>query len=55
MTIPEAAEYVGVGERFMRDLVNSTNPPPFLLVGNKRLLQKAALPDYFEALQEVKR
>lgn len=55
LSIPEAAEFVGIGEKYMRDLVNSSNPPPFLRVGNKRLLQKAALPDYFEKLQEVKR
>ena len=35
------------------DLLNGINPPPYLLVGKKRLLQKAALPDYFERLQEV--
>lgn len=55
MTAEEAAEYVGVGVKFMHDLLNGRNPPPYLKVGNKRLLQVAALPDYFESLQEVKR
>ena len=55
MTAEEAAEYVGVGVKFMRDLLNGRNTPPYLKVGNKRLLQVAALPDYFESLQEVKR
>ena len=54
LTVNEAAQYVGVGTNMMRDLVNSSTPPPFLKVGNKRLLQKAALADYFEKLQEVK-
>lgn len=55
LTIPEAAEYVGIGERHMRELVNSRCPPPYLRVGTKKLLQKAALADYFESIQEVKR
>ena len=54
LPIHEAAEYVGVGERYLRDLLNSTNPPPYLRVGNKKLLQKSALADYFESIQEVK-
>ena len=54
LSIPEAAEFVGIGEKYMRDLVNSSNPPPHLRVGNKRLLQKAALAGYFESLQEVR-
>lgn len=54
ITIPEAAEYVGVGEKYIRDLLYSSNPPPYLRVGNKKLLQKSALPVYFESLQEVR-
>ena len=55
LSVDEAAEYVGVGEKFLRDLLNSRCPPPYLRVGNRRLLQKAALAEYFEGLQEVKR
>jgi excisionase family DNA binding protein len=55
LTVDEAAEYVGIGRNAMYDYLNSANPPPFLRVGNKRLLQKAALADYFEERQEVKR
>ena len=55
LSVKEAAEYVGVGQAYLYDLLNSANPPPFLKVGNKRLLQKAALAGYFEGLQEVKR
>ena len=52
--VKEAAEYVGVCDKYMYDLLNGSNPPPYLKVGNKRMLQKAALPEYFERLQEVK-
>ena len=54
LSVKEAAEYVGVGQAYLYDLVNSAKPPPHLKVGNKRLLQKAALAGYFESLQEVK-
>lgn len=54
LTVEEAAQYVGVGANYMRDLLNSVNPPPYLKVGKKRLLQRAALPAYFEDMQEVK-
>lgn len=54
LPITEAAEYVGIGEKAMRDFVNSADPPPYLKVGNKRLLQVAALPAYFERKQEVR-
>ena len=50
----EAAEYVGIGVKTMRDILNSQDPPPFLRVGNKRLLQKSALAEYFHERQEVK-
>ena len=54
LSVDEAAEYVGIGRNAMYDYMNSKNPPPHLRVGNKRLLQKAALEDYFEKLQEVR-
>lgn len=54
LTVKEAAEFVGVGQAYLYDLLNGANPPPFLRVGNKKLLQKAALAGYFESLQEVK-
>lgn len=54
LSIAEAAQYVGVGERYMRELCNGGDPPPHMLVGNKRLLQKAALEEYFEVRQEVR-
>lgn len=54
LSVEEAASYVGIGVNTMRDFVNSTDPPPFMKVGKKVLLQKAALAPYFERKQEVK-
>lgn len=54
LPIVEAAEYVGIGVNAMRDYVNSSDPPPYLKVGNRRMLQVAALPAYFERKQEVR-
>lgn len=54
LPVDEAAQYVGVGEKYMRDLVNGSTPPPYLRIGNKKLLQKSALPAYFERMQEVR-
>ena len=54
MTVKNAARYVGIGERAMWDCVHSKNPPPYMMVGNKYMLQVAALPAYFEAKQEAR-
>ena len=54
LSISEAAEFVGVGVSTMREYVNSSDPPPYLKVGKKKLLQRAALADYFEQRQEVR-
>jgi excisionase family DNA binding protein len=54
LTIKEAAAYVGIGISAMRDYVNSSDPPPFMRLGNKYLLQKSALAPYFESKQTVK-
>lgn len=54
LTIAEAAKYVGIGEKAMRDYVNSADPPPMLKVGGKRLLQRSALAGYFERKQDVR-
>lgn len=51
-TVEEAAEYVGIGVNAMRDFMNSSDPPPYLRVGKKRLLQVAGLEDYFISKQE---
>ena len=54
LSIHDAAAYVGIGVNTMRDFLNSSDPPPYLLVGNKRMLQKSALEEYFHKRQEVK-
>lgn len=54
LNIEEAAAYVGIGVNTMRDYVNSADPPPYLMVGNSKRLQKAALAGYFEKRQEVR-
>lgn len=54
MDVKQAAAYVGIGEKAMRDYVNSVDPPPYLMNGNRKLLQVAALAEYFEKRQEVR-
>lgn len=50
----DAAQYAGIGVKYVYDLLNGNNPPPHLKIGNKRLIQRAAWPDYLESLQEVR-
>ena len=54
LSVSDAAEYVGIGVKTMRDYVNSKNPPPYMKVGNKVMLQKSELERYFEEKQEVR-
>lgn len=54
LTVAEAAAYVGIGINAMRDYVNGIDPPPYLKVGKKVLIQKSALAGYFEQRQEVR-
>ena len=54
LTVRDAAKYVGIGENAMRDFVNSKDPPPFMRLGKKVLIEKAALAPYFRERQEVK-
>lgn len=54
LNVRDAAKYVGIGEKAMRDYVNSSDPPPYLMNGNKVMLEKAALAPYFKGKQEVK-
>ena len=54
LNVQDAAAYVGIGIKTMRDYVNSNDPPPHMRVGKKVLLQKAALEPYFEQRQEVR-
>lgn len=54
LDVKQAAAYVGIGEKAMRDYVNSTDPQPYMVLGNKKMLQVAALAPYFEQRQEVR-
>lgn len=54
MTVKQAAQYAGIGEHTMRDFLASADPPPYLRIGRKRLIQAAALAGYLERKQEVK-
>lgn len=54
MSIDEAAEYAGIGQKAMREFANSTDPPPYLRLGSKKMIQVAALADYLERKQEVR-
>lgn len=54
LTIEEAASYAGIGESAMRAYVNSADPPPMLVIGNKggkRLIERAGLVDYLRGKQ----
>lgn len=53
LTIAEAAEWSGVGEKKLRSYVNSIDPPPMLRIGKKVLIQRSKLPLYLESKQEV--
>lgn len=54
LSVDEAAECVGVGEKAMRQFANSADPPHYLAIGREKRLQKAALEGYFYAKQDVK-
>ena len=53
LTIAEAAEWSGVGEKKLRSYVNSIDPPPMLRIGKKVLIQRSKLPLYLESKQDV--
>lgn len=54
MSIEEAAEWAGIGKGAMRDLANSQDPPPMLIIGNTKKIQRAKLPAYLERKQQFK-
>ena len=54
LSAEEAAEYANVSVKFVYECLNSINPPPYLKLGKKRLIQAAKWPDYLESLQEVR-
>ena len=54
LSVEQAAEFTGIGQRTLRDWLNSADPPPFIRIGAKRLIQRDALPAYLESKQEVR-
>ena len=54
ITASQAAEMSGIGEKQIRDWLNSNDPMPFIRIGAKRLIQRDALPKYLEKRQEVR-
>ena len=51
MTVKGAAEYAGIGEGAMREYVDSADPPPMLMVGARRYIQRKGLAQYLEERQ----
>ena len=49
----EAAEFVGIGENAMRDILNAREHPPYLMVGSTKRVRKDALREFFEK-REIK-
>ena len=51
LTVEEAAAYAGIGVGAMRDYVASADPPPLLVIGTRRYVQRAGLARYLEDKQ----
>lgn len=51
LTQKEAAEYTGIGERVIADYVNSQDPPPLLIIGTRKYIQRDGLAAYLERRQ----
>ena len=51
LTVEEAARYAGIGVGAMRDYVASADPPPLLVIGTRRYVQRAGLARYLENKQ----
>lgn len=54
LSTEQAAEMSGIGQKQIRDWLNSADPPPFIRIGAKRLIQRDAFPAYLENRQEVR-
>ncbi len=51
LTVKDAAEYAGIGEGAMRAYVDGPDPPPMLVIGTRRYIQRDAIARYLEARQ----
>lgn len=54
LSTEQAAEFSGIGVKAIRDMLNSADPPPYIKLGNKRMIQRDAFPEYLEKQQEVR-
>jgi hypothetical protein len=53
LTVSDAAAYAGIGRDLLLRYMDSDDPPPYLKVGNRRMLQVSRLGDYLERKQDV--
>ena len=53
LTVSDAAAYAGIGRDLLLRYIDSDDPPPYLKVGNRRMLQVSRLGDYLERKQDV--
>lgn len=51
LTVEEAAKYAGIGINTMRTYIDSEYPPPMLMVGSRRYIQRDGLARYLEEKQ----
>ena len=51
LTVEEAAHYAGIGINTMRTYIDSEYPPPMLMVGSRRYIQRDGLARYLEEKQ----
>lgn len=49
INVKEASEYVGICVNKMREYLNSETPPPHIRLGNKFMVRRSALADYFKS------
>ena len=54
INVSQAAEISGIGEKQIRDWLNSSEPMPYIHIGAKRLIQRDAFASYLESKQEVR-
>ena len=54
INVSQAAEISGIGEKQIRDWLNSSEPMPYIRIGAKRLIQRDAFASYLESKQEVR-
>lgn len=51
LTQKEAAEFTGLGEKAIADFVNGADPPPLLIIGTRKYIQRDGLADYLKEKQ----